>query len=157
MKAGPSSITYISVMTANLQQAICSSLRCFSCGTPSRRVTLRNVAAVSRLAEQTPQRPCLPSLLTSLPFSFSSFCAAEHHSWFLCRPPEGYWVMFHRQEKKTNPLEIFWTWTTNTKEKLFFFFCAHSCLRKRWKRNLGGHVTERICRIIVDRIRSFCE
>lgn len=67
MKAGPGSITYISVMTANLQQAICSSLRCFSCGTPSRKATLRNVAAVSRLAEQTPQRPCLPSLLSSSP------------------------------------------------------------------------------------------
>lgn len=49
---------------------VCSSPRWFSHGSPSREVMLRNVAGVSRLAEQTPHQPCLlsfPPLLSPPP------------------------------------------------------------------------------------------
>lgn len=37
--------------------AVCSSARCFSHGSPSREVMLRNAAKESSLAEQTPHQP----------------------------------------------------------------------------------------------------
>lgn len=106
-------------------QVVCCSLRCFGCGSPSREVMLRNVAAVSRLAEPTPHQPRLPPsaplLLTSLPLFSSSLCAAEHRGWFLA---EGYWVTCHRERKK-NVLIYFDPQLQRQKKSLFLCVFIH--------------------------------
>lgn len=101
---------------------------CFSCGSPSREVLLRNVATPSRLAEPSPNQPCLPPLiLTSLPFPSSSLCAAEHHSRFLCHPPEGYWVMCHGRGGGETPTWYIFNlnWKCKRKACLFLSVFMH--------------------------------
>lgn len=71
-------------------------LRWFGHGSPSSGVMLRNVAAVSRLAEQTSHQPCFPPPHLFVQQSITAdFCAVR------LTLAEGYWVTsYHRQGKK---------------------------------------------------------
>lgn len=142
----------------NPQQAVCCSCWC-SHGFPSREVMLRNVAGVSRLAVQMPHQPRLPlspRLLTSLPLSSSSLCALEHRRQ-LISVPCSWRLLGHISRTEKEKVLIYSKPQLQMQKKSLFFFCVCSCMRERWKRDLGGHVTEGIHRINVHKIRSSCE
>lgn len=104
---------------------VCCSVRCFGCGSPSREVMLRNVAAVSRLAEHTPHQPCLPPSLYSspshLPASLLLVSLCSRASQLI----PGWRLLGHVSQREKKCLDIFWPLTAKAKEKPVSV-CIHS-------------------------------